>query len=58
MRGMTTEQWLFAAAIALKGVGAVLFLYAAKLIAPHIMRFIPDGRLRRLLLIRLNKGGH
>lgn len=57
MRGMTTAQWLFAAGMALKGVAAVGFLYVAKLIAPHVMRLVPEGRIRRLLLVRLNKSG-
>ncbi len=43
---------------ALKGVGAVIFLYIAKLIAPQVMRFVPEGRVRRLLLMRLNKSGN
>lgn len=54
---MTTQQWILAAALMLKGFAAVLFLYVAKLVAPQVMRLIPEGKLRRLLLVRLNKSG-
>jgi hypothetical protein len=54
---MIGSEWIFPLALALKGLAAVLFLYIAKLIAPLVMRFVPQGRLRRLLLIRLNKSG-
>ncbi len=55
---MAEHQWLFAVALALKGFAAVGFLYVAKLIAPHVMRLVPEGKIRRLLLIRLNKSGY
>ena len=40
-----------------KGLFAIFFLYIAKLIAPHIVRRIPEGKIKRLLLVRLNKSG-
>lgn len=50
-------SWPFALAVMAKGLVAVLLLYVAKLIAPGLLRFIPPGRVRRLLLVRLNKSG-
>ncbi len=49
---METHQWLMALGIALKGFGALLFLYVAKKIANVIVPRIPEGRLKRILLFR------
>lgn len=49
---MTTEQWIFAASLALKGFAALGFLWVAKKIANWIVPRIPEGRLKRLLLFR------
>ena len=54
---MTSHQVLLALSLMAKGSVAVLLLYVAKLIAPRVMRWVPVGRLRRLLLIRLNERG-
>lgn len=53
---MRPEQWSFVLAMVFKPFAAVLFLWLAMKIAPVVMRFVPPGRLRRLLLTRLNKG--
>lgn len=54
---MDDIQWTRFAGQALSPLGAVFFLYIAKKIAPWLMRMIPEGKVRRLLLVRLNKSG-
>lgn len=51
---MSPEQWALALGLALKGLGAVLFLWAAKKIANVIVPRIPEGKLKRILLFRWN----
>ncbi len=51
---MTNEQWAFAVAMVLKPFGAVLFLWVAMLISRRITKYIPEGKVKRLLLKRLN----
>lgn len=51
---MTNEQWAFAMAMVLKPFGALLFLWVAMRLSPHIVKYIPEGKVKRLLLKRLN----
>jgi len=55
---MANEQWALFVGIAFKGVAAVMFLWIAKRIASRLIRWIPEGRFKRLLLVRLNKSGN
>lgn len=52
---MRSDQWTFALAVAVKPFAAVLFLWVAMKISRVLMRFVPDGRVKRLLLTPLNK---
>lgn len=54
---VTKEQWSFAIAMLLKPFAAVLFLWVAMRISRVLMRYVPEGRVKRLLLVRLNKRG-
>ena len=51
---MTKEQWIFAATMVFKPLAALAFLWVAMLISKRITRYIPEGRVKRLLLKRLN----
>ncbi len=52
---MRPEQWSFALAVVVKPLAAVLFLWVAMKISRALMRFIPEGRVKRLLLTPWNK---
>jgi hypothetical protein len=46
------EPWVIG--LILKPLGAVLFLWIAMIIAKRVIKLIPDGKVKRILLIRLN----
>lgn len=54
---MSPEQWSFVLAMVFKPFAALLFLWVAMKIARVVMRAVPSGKLRRVLLTRLNKRG-
>jgi hypothetical protein len=54
---MRPEQWTFFLAMAAKPLAALLFLWVAMNISRLIVPFIPEGKIKRLLLIRLNDSG-